>query len=89
MLVEFGFLSSNGILRGEWWKGDIRNCREHALVDGNQQIRNPGASNAGLIKHISEADIGEVTNVRVGSVGEGEGISPEEPLEGDDANGHA
>lgn len=67
---------------------DLRDGREHALVDGVNQIGNPIAAHRRTSEHVSEPNVGEVTDERAGAVGEGERVAPEEPLEGDEGRGH-
>jgi hypothetical protein len=61
---------------------------EHALVDSKHKIGDLRRSNRWCSEDISEAKVFQVTNVFAGSVGEGERITPEEPLEGDHSRGH-
>jgi hypothetical protein len=62
--------------------------REHTLVDGEQEVRNAARANRRLGEHVFEAKVGKVSDVRTGSVREGQRIPPEEPLEGGDGCGH-
>lgn len=53
------------------------NCREHTLENSEGEIRNI----AGLLcQNTLETEVVEVTDEGTRSLGEGEGISPEEPL---------
>lgn len=67
---------------------DIRDRREHALVDGEEEIRDLGAPNRRLGQDTFEAEVRKIPNVRTCSMGEGEGVSPEEPLERYDTYRH-
>ena len=52
----------------------LRNSRdgsEHALVNGKEEIRDLGTTNTRLIQHVPEPDVREISDVGVGSVGEG------------------
>jgi len=64
------------------------NGREHALVDGEEQIGDSVGSDGGVRKHVDEAEVRQVTNVRAGGPRKGQGVAPEEPLEGCDGCGH-
>lgn len=65
-----------------------RDGSEHSLVDGEKKIRNLGATDGGGTQDILETKVAQVSNVLAGGVREGERVAPEEPLEGDDADGH-
>lgn len=69
-------------------RNDIRDSREHALVDTEQQIWDSGAANGWLAKDTSEPDVLQVADISRSIVAEGERVSPEEPLEGHQADGH-
>lgn len=70
-------------------KNDLRDGREHHLVDGEEKIRHLCTTNTGLCKNALEAEVCQVANiVIVGAVGESERVSPEEPLKGNYADGH-
>ena len=62
--------------------------REHALVNGKEQVGDVGAGDRGLSEDVAEAEVGQVTNERSSGVGESQGIAPEEPLEAADCRGH-
>lgn len=64
------------------------NRSEHALVHGKQQIGNLSRSHGGSCENISEANVVQVAEELAGTVGEGERVTPEEPLEGDHGCGH-
>ena len=72
--------SSNG-------KSNRDGC-EHALVDGEEEIRDLGGAHGWCSEDVPEADVLQVSDVLAGGVGEGERVAPEEPLEGDDGGGH-
>lgn len=61
---------------------------EHALVDGEEQIRDFGGTHRWLAQHILKPKVGQVSNVRRRSVREGQRIAPEEPLESRDGCRH-
>jgi hypothetical protein len=61
---------------------------EHALVDGEQQIRDLRRSDGRGTENISEANVFQIADKFPPGVREGEGVAPEEPLEGDDGGGH-
>jgi len=61
---------------------------EHALVDGEEQVGDLGGANGGGSEDVAEAEVLHVTQELAGGVREGEGVAPEEPLEGDDGGGH-
>ena len=67
---------------------NLRDSSEHTLVNGEKQIRDLGAADGGLSQDVHEAEVGQVSHEGPSGVGEGEGVAPEEPLEGDDAGGH-
>jgi len=69
-------------------KGDRRDGSEHALVYSKHQIRNPRASHTRRSQHVPKTNVSKIPNVFTGIVGEGQGITPEEPLKGDDADRH-
>lgn len=60
---------------------------EHALVNGKHEIRNLAGSDRGGTENIAETNVAQVTDELAGGVREGEGIAPEEPLEGNEAGG--
>lgn len=60
---------------------------EHALVNSKHEIGDLARSDRGGTENIAESNVAQVTNELAGGVGEGEGIAPEEPLEGDEAGG--
>ena len=60
---------------------------EHALVDSEHQIWNPGGANRRSCQDITEADVLEVADKFAGRMGESERVSPEEPLERDQGRG--
>lgn len=59
---------------------DIRDGREHALVNAKYQSRNTGGTHGWLSLYVPESKVPEVTNVSVGAVAEGERVAPEPPL---------
>lgn len=61
---------------------------EHALVDGIDDVGETGSSGRRLSENMSEADHFQVTDVLARTMRECEGVSPEEPLEGYDGDGH-
>jgi hypothetical protein len=78
-------LSVLSYLEGE---RNSRDGSEHALVNGKEEIRDLGTTNTRLIQHVPEPDVLEIPDVGVGSVGEGQGVTPEKPLERHDTDGH-
>lgn len=60
---------------------DSRNSSEHSLEDGEQEIGNLVTSYGRRSQNTLEAEVVEVTDVAAGCVGEGQRITPEEPLE--------
>lgn len=65
-----------------------RDGGEHALVDGEHEVGDSVGAHRGAGEDAPEAEIGEVTDEGAGGVGEGERVTPEEPLEGRDRRGH-
>lgn len=65
-----------------------RNSSEHALEDGEQKIWDFGAANRGLCQNILHTKVGQITDELSSSVGEGQRITPEEPLERNHTDGH-
>ena len=63
----------------------LRYRSEHALVDGEEEIRDLVAANRWRGQGVPESDVVEVTDEFSRCVGEGERKAPEEPLE----RGHA
>jgi hypothetical protein len=72
----------------KWLEIDIRDGREHALVDGEHQIGNAWASNGWSAQNIHISKIIECANVLSSLVRKGERITPEKPLEADDRSRH-
>lgn len=70
-------------------EGNARNSSEHPLIDRKQQIRDLRTAHTGRAQYIPKPDILKITNERTRRVRECEGVAPEEPLEGDDADRHA
>lgn len=62
--------------------------REHALVDGEEDVGDARGADRRGGQHVLEAEVGEVADEGAGVVGEGEGVAPEEPLEGRYGGGH-
>lgn len=62
--------------------------REHALVDGEQQVRDARRPYRGPREHVPEAKVGQVPQERARRVRKGERVAPEEPLERGDGRGH-
>ncbi len=67
---------------------NIRDGREHALVDRKHEIRNFRASNRRCSEGVSETNVLKIADELAGCMREGEGIAPEEPLEGCDTGSH-
>lgn len=65
-----------------------RYSSEHALEDGEQKIWDLGAADRGLCQDILHTKVGQITDELSSSVGEGQGVTPEEPLERDHTDGH-
>lgn len=65
-----------------------RNSSEHALEDGKQNIRNLGAADRWRRQDILHTKVRQVTDETASRVGEGQRVTPEEPLEGDHADRH-
>lgn len=61
---------------------------EHALVDGEEEVRDAGRADRGLREDVAEAKVFEVANEAARRVREGERVAPEEPLEGRDRRRH-
>jgi hypothetical protein len=61
---------------------------EHELVDAKNKGGDADAAHGGLVEDTFEGKVLEVADEGVGAVGKGEGVAPEEPLEGDDGQGH-
>jgi hypothetical protein len=68
---------------------DIRDSSKHPLINRKQQIRDPRTADTRRTQHVPEPDILQITDEGIRRVREGEGVAPEEPLEGDHADGHA
>lgn len=66
----------------------LRDCGEHALIDCKEQVRDPLTADRGLGENVLESKVGEIADKFAGRVGESEGITPEEPLEGNDSGRH-
>lgn len=62
------------------WKNS-RNSGEHALENAEQDIRDMSTSYGRGSQHIPQPNVLQVTNVFSSRVGEGERVTPEEPLE--------
>lgn len=65
-----------------------RNTGKHALEDSEEEIWHLGATHRWGSQYIPESEVLQITNVCTSGVGEGQRVSPEEPLEGYDADGH-
>lgn len=50
----------------------LRDGREHALVDGKEEIRDPPTANRWSGQHLSETNVGQIPNESPGRVREGE-----------------
>lgn len=59
---------------------DIRDGGEHALVNTEHERGNTVGTNGRLAFNAFESKVSEVTDERIGTVAEGERITPEEPL---------
>jgi len=59
---------------------DIRDGREHALVDGEQKVRDLGTSDRGRSENILESKVVEVSDKLTSAVAEGKRVTPKEPL---------
>jgi hypothetical protein len=66
----------------------LRDCSEHQLVHAVYQCRHSCASHTWLAQHALQSEMIQVTDVGTRVLGEGEGETPEEPLEGDDSDSH-
>lgn len=67
---------------------DSRDGGEHALVDGEEEIGDFGASHGRRAQDVSESNVIEVADVLASRVGKGQGIAPEKPLETDQSGRH-
>ena len=55
--------------------------REHALVDGEEEVGKPGGPHGRAAQHAAEPEIGQVPDVRPRRVRERQRVPPEKPLE--------
>lgn len=62
--------------------------REHALVDGEEEVGDLVGAHGRAGEDVHEAEIREITDERAGGMGEGQRVAPEEPLEACDGGGH-
>jgi hypothetical protein len=67
---------------------NLRDGSEHALVQAEENVRDAAATDGGLGEGFPEAEVGQVAKEGAAGVGEGQGVAPEEPLEGDDGGRH-
>jgi hypothetical protein len=67
---------------------DLRDCGEHALVDGEQEIRDQVAGDGRSAQDIPESEVGERTDEGAGVVRKCQGEAPKKPLEGYDGGSH-
>lgn len=65
-----------------------RDGAEHALVHGEEQVRDAARADRRPREDVLEAEVGEVADEGPCCVREGEGVAPEEPLEGGYGRGH-
>ena len=61
---------------------------EHALVNGEKEVRDLGGPNGWCCKDISEPNVLQIADVLASCVRKGERVTPKEPLEGNDGCGH-
>ena len=66
----------------------LRDGCEHALVEAEQDVGDLAAANAGVTENLHETKVGEVTDEGAALMGEGERVTPEEPLKSDDRDRH-
>ena len=66
---------------------DVRDGGEHALVNTKHECGNTGRTDGRLAIDPPESKVLEVTDVCIGTVAEGERITPEEPLNEEPING--
>lgn len=67
---------------------DVRDGSKHALVDAKQYVRNTWAADRRRCENVPQADVLEITDEFARTMGEGERIAPEKPLERDNGGGH-
>ena len=67
---------------------DLRDCREHALVDSKEKVWNLVACNGRCSQDITKANVFKISDVFAGGVRESQRVTPKEPLEGDYAGCH-
>lgn len=65
---------------------DLRDGGKHALVEAEQQVGEIGATDRRLGESLHETKVGQVTQERAAGMGEGQAVTPEEPLKIN--NGH-
>lgn len=66
----------------------VRDSSEHALIEAEKKVRDLAAANAWLGEGLHETKVGEVADVGASGVGEGERVTPEEPLKPYDGYRH-
>jgi hypothetical protein len=64
------------------------NSSEHALIDSEEEIGNLGGANRGGSESVTETNILQITDEFACGVRESKGVTPEEPLEGNDSRSH-
>jgi hypothetical protein len=67
---------------------DCLNTTEAYLIDGEEHVWDLGTPDGGLSEDISEHNVVQVADIASRRVREGQGISPEEPLEAHDGCRH-
>lgn len=72
----------------EMRQANVRDGREHALVDGKEQIGDLGAAHGGSCQHVPETNVIQISNEGIGAFRKGERIAPEEPLKRHHAHRH-
>lgn len=63
-------------------------CTKHALIDGEQEVRDAARAHRGLREDVLEAKVGEVADEEARGVREGKRVAPEEPLKGGHRRSH-
>lgn len=58
-----------------------RNGREHALIQAKEKVGNLGAADRGLGEGLHETEVAEIADIGAAGMGEGQTVSPKEPLE--------
>lgn len=79
---------SHAIPQQQFGRLVLRDGSEHSLVDGKEQVWYSAATDRRLRQDVTEANVGQVSDESPGGVGEGQRISPEEPLKRSNTDGH-